>query len=147
MFDMEIMMGYSAVNRRQSMTSRNSERTNRSEKSAGTERKNASAPTTEAEKSASAGQTAKTENAVKAYSSYGTDFASIYGEEVDFAVSGRARDVAVQTSAYLLQEQNAYLNEIEQGANEETKKSGKKEETAFQKKLREMQEQAIVARM
>ena len=70
---------------------------------------------------------------------------ALYGAEVDFAVSGRATEVASKMRSYWILEQEADLREglpIASEQKEKTGKSGKKEETEFQKQLREKLEQA-----
>ncbi|MBR1741852.1 MAG: hypothetical protein IJ733_08270, partial [Lachnospiraceae bacterium] len=69
---------------------------------------------------------------------------ALYGAEADFAVSGRAAEVAVEMRSYWLLEQEAELKESSflTQTEEKTRKSGRKEETEFQKQLRERLEQA-----
>lgn len=134
MNDMEIKMGYSAVPKKQSMlygkTAKDVE--NKSQKNQSVVQKKA-----DVKESSSASKTGMEENM--------TESGEAYGAEVDFAVSGRSKEVASQIWVFYVLEQEENLKKTEKEAEKDEKtgkKTGKKEETPFQKQLREKLEEA-----
>ena len=150
MYDMEIMMGYSAVQRRQNMTYGSPERISqkaskksgdtakslqqKTQKNSGNTVKNVQQK--DAKEVAVAKEFSEEEKAAER-SSDGND------AEVRFEVSGRAAQVASQIWSYYVMEQEENLkNTGSEKETEKTEKKGKKEETPFQKQLREKLEEA-----
>lgn len=122
MYEMEIMMGYPALQKRQDMLYG------------------------KVEKGAS-----KTEREKEAYLGESGDSKEACGAEVEFEVSGRAVQIASQIRTYYVMEQQMALKEkentkkeVEQSEKETTEKKEKKkrEETPFQRQLREKLEEA-----
>lgn len=135
MYDMEIMMEYSAVQRRQNMLyGKSGGISQKISKNSGNAVK--SVQQRADAKEVAAAKNPMEEDRVLEPSSDGND------AEVSFEVSGRAVQVVSRIWPYYVMEQEEALKNAESEAVSQKEKKGKKEETPFQKQLREKLEEA-----